>query len=65
MPNIGTTDHNDLGILSNLLKASFVTNSEPGHNINMEACPTKVLAGRKILHAISQEVSQVENLTGR
>ena len=29
VPNIGTTDQNDLGILSNLPKASFVTNSEP------------------------------------
>ena len=32
VPNIGTTDQNDLGILSNLSKASFVTNSEPRHN---------------------------------
>ena len=51
MPNIGTTDQNDLGILSNLPKASFVTNSEPRHNINREACPTKFLAGEKVLHA--------------
>ena len=61
VPNIGTTDQNDLGIQSNLPKASFVTNSEPRHNIDREACPTKVLEGRKILHAISQEVSRVEN----
>ena len=58
MPNIGTTDQNDLGILSNLPKASSVTNSEPRHNINREACPTRVLAGKKVLHAISQEVSR-------
>ena len=44
-----------------LAKASSVTNLEPRHNINTEACPTKVLAGKKVLHAISQEVSQVEN----
>ena len=61
MPNIGTTDQNDLGIQSNSPKTSFVTNSEPRHNINKEVCPTKVLVGKKILHAISQEVSQVEN----
>ena len=65
MPNIGTTDHNDLGILSNLANANFFTNSEPRHNINREACPTKVLAGKKVLHAISQEVIRVENKTGR
>ena len=59
MPNIGTTDHNDLGIQSNSPKASSVTNLEPRHNINMEACPTKVLAG-KVLHATSQVVSRVE-----
>ena len=41
VPNIGTTDQNYLGIQSNLPKASFVTNSEPRHNINREACPTK------------------------
>ena len=37
MPNIGTTDHNDLGLQSNLSKASSVTNSEPRQNINMYA----------------------------
>ena len=37
MSNIGTTDQNDLGIQSNLPKASSVTNSEPRHNINMDA----------------------------
>ena len=62
MPNIGTSDQNDLGIQSNSPKASFVTNSEPRHDINKEVCPTKVLAGKKILHAISQEVSRVEKL---
>ena len=36
VPNIRTTDQNDLGIQSNLPKASFVTNSEPRHNINMD-----------------------------
>ena len=61
MPNIETTDQNDLGIQSNSPKASSVTNSEPRHNINREACPTKVLAGKKIFHAISQEVRWVEN----
>ena len=61
MPNIGTTDQNDLGIQSNSPKASFVTNLELRHNINREACPTKVLAGKKVLHVISQEVSWVEN----
>ena len=45
-PNIGTTDQNDLGIQSNLPKASSVTNSEPRHNINKEVYPTKVLAGK-------------------
>ena len=60
MPNIGTTKQNDLGIQSNLPKASSVTKSEPRHNINREACPTKVLVGKKVLHAISQEVSRVE-----
>ena len=61
VPNIGTTDQNYLGILSNLPKEIFFTNSEPRHNINREACPTKFLVGKKILHAISQEVSRVEN----
>ena len=61
MPNIRTTNQNDLGIQSNSPKASFVTNSEPRHNINREVCVTKVLAGKKVLHAISQEVGQVEN----
>ena len=62
MSNIGTTDQNDLGIQSNLPKASFVTNSEPRHNINREAYPTKDLARKKkVLHALSQEVSRVEN----
>ena len=65
MPNIGTTDQNDLGILSNLPKASFVTNSESRHNVNRDACPTKVIARKKVLHATSQEVSRVENKTGR
>ena len=37
MPNIGTTVQNDLGIQSNLPKASFVINSEPRHKINMDA----------------------------
>ena len=37
MPNIGTTDQNDLGLQSKLPKASSVTNSEPRHNINMDA----------------------------
>ena len=46
MPNIETTDQNDLGIQSNSPKASFVTNLEPGHNINKEAFPIKVLAGK-------------------
>ena len=46
MPNIGTIDQNDLGIQSNSPKESFVTNSEPRHNINMEVCPTKVLSGK-------------------
>ena len=46
VPNIETTDQNDLGIQSNSPKASFVTNSEPRHNINREACPTKVLVGK-------------------
>ena len=36
VPNIGTTNQNDLGIQSNSPKASFVTNSEPRHNINRE-----------------------------
>ena len=36
VPNIGTTDQNDLGILSNLPKAIFVTNSEPRHNISRD-----------------------------
>ena len=36
MPNIGTTNQNDLGLQSNLPKASFVTNSELRHNINMD-----------------------------
>ena len=61
MPNIGTTNQNDLGIQSNSPKAIFVTNSEPRHNINREVCPTKVLARKKVLHAISQEASLVEN----
>ena len=61
VPNIGTTDQNDLGIQSNSPKASFVTNSEPRHNIKREVCPTKVLAGKNVIHAISQEVSRVEN----
>ena len=65
MPNIGTTDQNDLGIQSNSPKENFVTNSEPRHNINREVCPTKVLAGKKVLHAISQVVSRVKNKTGR
>ena len=65
MPNIGTTDQNYLGIQSNSPKASYITNSEPRHNIKREACPTKVLARKKVLHAIIQEVSQVENKTGR
>ena len=51
MPNIRTTDQNDLSIQSNLPKASSVTNLEPRHNINREACPTKFLAGEKVLHA--------------
>ena len=46
MPNIGTTDQNDLGIQSNSSKASYVTNSKLRHNINREAYPTKVLAGK-------------------
>ena len=46
VPNIGTTNQNDLSIQSNSEKASFVTNSEPRHNINREACPTKVLVGK-------------------
>ena len=45
VPNIETTDQNGLGIQSNSPKASFVTNLESRHNINREACPTKVLAG--------------------
>ena len=61
MPNIGTTDQNDLGIQSNSPKAIFVTNSKSRHNINREACPTKVLTGKNILHVISQEVSRVKN----
>ena len=61
VPNIRETNQNDLGILSNLPKASFLTNSEPRHNVNREACPTKVLAGKKVVHATSQEVSRVEN----
>ena len=61
VPNIETTDQNDLGIQSNPPKASSVTNSEPRHNINREVCPTKFLAGKKVLHAISQEVSRVDN----
>ena len=61
VPNIRTTDQNDLGIQSNSPKASSVTNSELRHNINREACPTKVLTGKNVLHAISQEVSRVEN----
>ena len=65
MPNIETTDQNDLGIQSNSPKTSSVTNSEPRHNINKEVCPTKVLAREKVLHAISQEFSRVENKTGR
>ena len=60
MPNIGKTDQNDLGIQSNSPKAIFVTNLELRHNINREVFPTKVLAGKKILHAISQEISRVE-----
>ena len=47
MPNIETTEQNDLGIQSNSPKASFVTNSEPSHNINREVCPTKVLEGKR------------------
>ena len=43
VPNIGTTDQNDLGIQSMLPKASSVTNLEPRHDINMEVCPTKVI----------------------
>ena len=54
MPNIGTTDQNDLGIKSNSPKASPVTNSEPRHNMKREVCPTKVL------HATSQVVSRVK-----
>ena len=65
MPNIGTTDQNDLGIQSNSPKASSVTNLEPRHNINKEVCPTKVLVGKKVLHAISQVVSRVKNKTRR
>ena len=65
VPNIRTTNQNDLGIQSNSPKASSVTNSESRHNINREGCPTKVLAGEKVLHAISQEVSRVENKNGR
>ena len=61
VPNTRTSGKNDLGIQSNSPKASFVTNSEPTHNINKEVCPTKVLAGKKVLHAISQEVNRVEN----
>ena len=60
VPNIGT-NQNYLGIQSNSTKESFVTNSKPRHNINREVCPTKVLAGKKILHDISQEVSWIEN----
>ena len=60
MPNIETTKQNDLGIQSNSRNASFVTNSELRHNINKEVCPTKVLAGKKVLHAISQVVSWVK-----
>ena len=37
MPNIETIDQNDFGIQSNLPKESSVTNSEPRHNINMDA----------------------------
>ena len=59
MPNIETIDQNDLGIQSNLPKASSVTNSEPRQSINREVCPTKVLAG-KGPHATSQVVSQVK-----
>ena len=65
VPNIGTTNQNDLGIQSNSPKASFVTNSEPRHNVNREACPKKVLVGKKVLHAISQVVSRVRNKTGK
>ena len=65
VPNIRTTDQNDLSIQSNSPRASFVTNSEPRHTINREVCPTMVLAGKKVLHAISQEVSRVENKTRR
>ena len=54
VPNIKTTDQNDLAIQSNSPKASFVTNSELRHDINREACPTKFLAREKVLHAISQ-----------
>ena len=43
VPNIGTTDQNNLDLQSNLPKASFVTNSEPRHSMNREVCPTKVL----------------------
>ena len=46
VPNIGTTDQNDLGIQSNSPKASFVINSESRHDINKEACPAKVLVGK-------------------
>ena len=46
LPNIGTTDENDLGIKNNLPKESFVTNSKLRHNMNREFCPTKVLAGK-------------------
>ena len=64
MPNIGTTNQNDFGIQFNSPKISSVTNSELRHNINREVCPTKVLVGEKV-HGISQEVSRVENKTGR
>ena len=45
VPNIETTNQNDLGIQSNSPKASSVTNSKLRHNINREVCPTKVLVG--------------------
>ena len=64
VPNIGKTNQNDLAIQSNSPKASFVTHSEPGHNINMEVFPTKVLAGKgSPCHKSSSKLGY--NKTGR
>ena len=46
MPNIETTDHNDLGIQSNLPKASSVTNSEPRHKLTGMLSNTEAKVGR-------------------